>query len=223
MKPDTTPTPEEIAAAAEAARTARDAHARRLRQAHAEPLPGPLDDAFGAELKPPGPGARALARLGYTLRQPVAFDHVLLKRIDSPVFRQWQAALEHAQAQAAGRGDSPQTEYSEEEIIEFVFLFCVPSRQARALVGAGRERFREAAMAALADTLTLDEFPAVIEEAVAHYLRSAATIIRHEAPAQEGEQRADFSRTSPAPATASAGGSTTLPSSAANTTGARNT
>ena len=213
----------EASIAAEVA--AHEARLVALRAAHANPTPGPLAGAFDV----PGPaldaGTLALARIGRTLRPVVAADFLLLKRLDSPLYRQAMAAAadcrsRREEASPGGLVTSPPTtEHDEAEAAEMIYQFTTPVRQCRNLLAQGRQAFREAALAATLDLLTPLETPAAVEAVVRNFVAAFATTLGHQAPTPEGEQRVDFSPASPALAMASAGGSTTRPCSAGNTIG----
>lgn len=179
-----------------------------LRQANAEPLPGPLHAAFT--------GPRQV--LGFTLRPVVAGDFILLKQLNSPLYRQTFALAEHhrkisAQEIPAGT-PLPATEYQDEECVEMVYQFVVPIAQARADLKRGRDYFRERACATVTDHAPVDALPTLLAATIENFTAAFATAIQYTAPQTEGEETV-FTTPAAAGATASAGGSTTSRASAA--------
>lgn len=214
--------PEDIPDSIAAEIAAHEGRMAQLRAAHANPTPGPLAAAFDVSTGPAqDAGSVALARIGRKLRPVVAADFLLLKALNSPLYR-------HAMSQA-GAGDAhrtgiapvtpPATAHDDADAAEMIYQFTTPVRECRNTLAVGRQTFREAALAATLDQLSPLEVPAVMDAVVRNFLSAFATTIGHQAPTPEGEQRVDFSPASPALRTASAGGLTTLPCSAANTGG----
>lgn len=163
-------------------------------EAAADPLPGPLLDAFLPEV---------LRAAGFELRPVVASDWAALKRIQSPLLTELRRASllkEHPELA------TEKTTFTEEEVWELLFLWTHPPRESRALLANGPQAYREAAMQ-VADKLppnVIAEAQAIVDALFGNLLRSLSTQVGH-APA--GDDGPGFP--SAPPQTASAGGSTT--------------
>lgn len=158
----------------------------------ADPLPGPLLEAFLPE---------PLVAAGYTLREVVAADWAILKKLDSPILKELQGL--------AMNPDLPRPEiaYTEEDIWELLFLWTRPPREVRACLARGRPEFREHVLRETADALPasiVQERGAILTALASNLVRALATRVTHQ-PA--GEDGPNF-RKAP-PGTASAGGSIT--------------
>ena len=93
------------------------------RRANADPLPGPLLDAF---LPAPLP-----------TRRVVAGDFIILKRLASPLLEQFFTAHEHARQVQAGTATAPlpaETPLTNDQAAELLFVFGNPARRARELL-----------------------------------------------------------------------------------------
>lgn len=168
--------------------------------AHATPLPGPLLEAFAQP---------ALRAAGLTFAPLTAYHLVLLQQIDAPIIRKMQAAAEWRARQEGGEtADEPQITSEVEAIYEQIFLLTRPSREGRAALAAGRAAFREAALAAVADTLPADPrvLAGVVEAAELHFVRAMSTRVEYGAPV---EGQGEVFTTQPALPTGSVGGSAT--------------
>jgi hypothetical protein len=99
-------------------------------RANAEPLPGALATAFGAD---------DIVVDGTSVRKVVPGDWIILKQLDSPVYRM------HL-------GDkAEEIEWKGHEEIELVFQFIRPIAEVRQMLRKGREYFTEQAMQAITD------------------------------------------------------------------------
>jgi hypothetical protein len=159
--------------------------------ANAKPLPGPLANAFLAPER---------EVLGFRLRPVVHTDHIMLQWLDSP-FLHNLAELAKPEDQRQQRASTP------EEVAEFIYLFTIPPREARAFIAKGRQEFRAAALEAISDKLHPADVLALAEAAREHYVASWATKLSL-ARKIEGDGNF-FSMPEPHQTTASAGGSTT--------------
>ncbi len=137
-------------------------------RANAEPMPGPLNDAFNPVVP---------VFCGLTLREVVPTDMGLLKRLDSPLFREM--------AQLAKPPEERSTlTYEDDEIWELLYLFTRPARAARATLAIGRPAFREAALA-FADALPVaaiglkQQLLAIINQL---WMRAFSTLIEYAPP-----------------------------------------
>lgn len=206
---NTTLTPEQIAEA-ELAKdiAAHQARQAATRRANAEPLPGPLATAFNAD---------ELQALGIKLRPVVASDFILLKKLNSPLYRRTFELAEHARQVKAGElaadAPPPQTNFDEEECVEMIYQFSIPLPQARAELKRGREFFREQAQQAITDHAPVDALPRLVEAVVANFTAAFSTAVQYSGESKEGEETV-FTTPAAAGATASAGGSITSRGSA---------
>lgn len=191
-----------------AAHQAKQQHTRR---ANAEPLPGPLSQAFTLE---------EMQVFGFTLRPVVAGDFILLKKLNSPLYRHVFALDEHARKIKAGEipenAPPPKSDYDEEECVEMIFQFTRPISEVRAALRSGREAFRETAHAAILDRVPaarLDVFPRLVATVVENFTAAFSTAVQYGAP-DKAEEQTVFTTRPGVEATASAGGLTTSPGSA---------
>ena len=177
-------------------------HEKRVdarREANANPLPGPLREAFAG-------GPVTVAGITFV---PVTATHIVtLSRMDSPFLKVISGA---------------QPVMSDEQIIEALFVLSRSARDGRALLArVGRAAFTEEALRAF-DEVPLGCLKELGEAVGAQLLASFSTALKHgarpDATGEGGEQ--NFTSPQPAaPTTASAGGSSSSPSSPANTVGA---
>lgn len=146
------------------------------RQAAAvDPAPGPLLDAFLPE-----PALAAGMEL-----QPIVASHLLiLKRLGLEIF---QAGATH----------------EDEEVFELLYVFTRPIAEVRAALAAGRPEFREKAMLATADKLTIDSIPSVEAAITSHFLKATGTALSYKPPASTD---GSFQTPPRSPATGSVGG-----------------
>lgn len=161
--------------------------------AAADPLPGPLLDAF----LPP-----ELTAAGIKLRPLVASDWAILKKIDSPILKELQATALDPNL------PKPEIKYEEEDIWELLFIFSTPPERLRREMTMGRENFRNVAMQLTADKLPFEvvmQRRQILEALAQNIVRPFATRLAHQ-PA--GRDAPESFRAAP-PATASAGGSIT--------------
>jgi len=171
-----------------------DRHAA-LAEAAGTPLPGPLLAAFTApEMK----------TLGVTFRPVVHADHAILQQIGSPFLKN---LIEMRKPEAARH----QFISTPAEVWEFIYLFTVAPRQARALLAQGRQAFSEAAAQAIGDRFHDAIVLRLAAAAQTHYFASWATAIAYEPRAEPGGDGSVFTAPPPSQTTASAGGSTTSP------------
>lgn len=214
----------EAALAADAADLQRQQTATR--RANTEPLPGPLDRAFAPE---------ELAQFGFVLRPVVASDFILLKKLNSPLYRQTFVLAEHARQIKSGElpedAPPPRTEYDEDECVEMIFQFTRPLPVVREIFRRGtnhnpdavkardldkikadqRAWFREQALAAVTDAIPINrfsDFPRLVATVIENFTAAFSTAVHYESPQPEGEETV-FTTPAVAGATASAGGSTT--------------
>ncbi|TXH10004.1 MAG: hypothetical protein E6R03_15995 [Hyphomicrobiaceae bacterium] len=177
-----------------------------LRAANAEPLPGPLAKAFTAE---------ELKQFGFIIRPVVASDFILLKRLESPLYRQTFVLAEHARKIKAGEippdAAPPATKYDEEECVEMIYQFTRPLAEVRTALQRGRIAFRETALQTITDAIPLarmDEFPRLVATVVENFTAAFSTAVQYGDPKKD-ENETVFTTPAPAGATVSAGGSTT--------------
>lgn len=179
-----TPTPEQLAA--------YQRRADAIESANADPLPGPLLDAFLPE---------PLLAAGFALRQPVASDLAILKRINSPILQE----LEQLAKPVEERIPCP---FSEEAAWELFYLWTRPVTEARAALASGPQAFRETALRVTSDRLPLTivtQGAAMMAALAQNFIRSFATAIEYQSkPSGDGTV---FTAPPPGAPTASAGGS----------------
>jgi len=170
--------------------------------ASVEPLPGPLKEAFGvADLKSP-----------LRLRPVVHYDLVLLRALDSPLFK-------HLEAQALG-AEAPRTEFSDEQGYEMLYLFTIPCKEAKAQIEQlGSEGFRQRAFDEIATALSPAAFAAAILELQENFINAFTTAVRYEAEVPAGGKTVFTTPPAVTPTTGSAGGSNISADSARSSAG----
>jgi hypothetical protein len=186
---------------ADAARSA--ARARAIAQANADPLPGPLLDAFAHVPETIfGPGGTPL-----TIRPLVAYDFVILRKLDSPLLAQLAKA-----ADPSTLNPQPSTTFPDESAYEMILQFTRPIRDSVALIAKGRAAFRQTALEQIGFLLGPVEVALLIKAIEREFLRSFSTVVKY----SPGQSSGDSGGTvftpppaAPAPTTASAGGSNT--------------
>jgi hypothetical protein len=161
-------------------------------RAAAEPLPGPLAQAFAG-----GP----LTHAGVTLRPMVASDIVILKQLRSPLYLR---LIEHAKAEEERKG----IEFTDEEGFEMIYQFAVPLRQVRDELAKGREFFRSQAVERIGDQVNPADLKLLSELVVLNLANAFSTAVNY-GNKTTGEGESFFTKP-PAPLkTDSAGGSVT--------------
>jgi hypothetical protein len=113
--------------------------------ANADALPGPLAIAFGPEFITVGK---------YQVRQIVAYDFAIWKRIDSPIHRQmlWCVANPDAKPE-----QMPEIESTIDDKCELVFQLTRPCLEVARLLNKGLDAFKDATIAEIGAVLTGDE------------------------------------------------------------------
>ena len=171
------------------------AHAARqqaLREASADPLPGPLAAAFA-------PTHPTIA--GLTVRPVVHADFVILKKLNSPIL----ATLTGRKAKP-GAAAPRQSALTDDSTYDLIYQFTRPCQDVeREVDKLGPKDFRAKARLAIGYTLGPVEVLLLAKAIEAEFTRAFSTLIGYAAKAPS-----DGSFTAPPPTpTASAGGSTT--------------
>lgn len=170
-----------------AARVNEDA---ALAQAHGNPTPGALGQAFSPEPLTLGP---------LTL-QPLVGSHILiLKQLDSPYYR---LALESAKPKES---QTPITCESE-DVFEALFVMTRRPPELRAAFALGRQKFREIALQQTADVLSLEDMARAGDVVVENFARAGATKVEVTAANGTGAGDENFKRPPGSHETGSAGG-----------------
>jgi len=160
-------------------------------------LPGPLREAFAD-------GSRTVG--GHTLLPVTLGLTAILGQINSPLLDVLRIMRECMTEDVGVAGDSAEARAKAHKLrmanadqriaeikgdeaaaVETVFCFLTPPAELRRLLAAGRDKFRETALAALADKL----HPVVLAELQraigVHYMASFATVVQYGAAQKEGE------------------------------------
>src|SRR5712672_3155935 len=161
-----------------------------IARASHEPCPGPIADAFGED-DIPVKTASGIVRV----RPIVHADIILLKRLDSPLYRQMQEAYKEV-------GSRDETNVDDEESCEICFQFTRPCREARTLLSKGRDEFREAALQAISDLHNPAEITQILKAVAEQVKRMFETALKYAEPDEKGS----FPKAEEEPMTASAGG-----------------
>lgn len=118
--------------------------AEASKRASADPLPGPLANAYGSlPITIAGPD-RDGVEISFTIRPLVAYDWALLKKLNSPVFRLMlevqQVGIEKAELKDA----------QDFEDWELIYLLSRPCEEADAVFCSGRDKFAQEAKSKVA-------------------------------------------------------------------------
>lgn len=164
---------------------------RRIAQANAEPFPGPLDAAFAQ-----GPVQIG----GFTVRELVPIDVKLLKRLDSPFYRQMLELLKPKEQRQ-------RTPVADEQEWEIIYLFTRPSLEAEAELDRSLAGFRHAARLAFAHNprINVAVYQRLYNACANRIIRAFATAVAYEARSLCGDDEV-FTTPPPEPTTASVGG-----------------
>ena len=173
--------------------------AQGMSEAAAEPLPGPLREAFAPEPVQAG---------GLRVRPLVHYDFVILRRLDSPLLKQLAAAADKARGRK--KSANAETPWTDEDGYEMIYQFTRPAEEVAAFFARygvqARARFREVALREIGFKLGPVEVAALIPAVVSAFMNAFSTRVKFE-PKDPG---GDGGFQSPPPgATASAGGSIT--------------
>lgn len=141
-------------------------------RAQGDPLPGPLSDAFSSEP----------IRVGeLEVRPIVAGDWIILKKLDSPLYRM---VLE--------RDDKSPAEFTDEEGIEMCFQFTRSVREVRKALARGRDEFREAALQSISDKYDSPTISKLVMAVGEQLKRAYETAIKYVSPDDGGGERRNF-------------------------------
>jgi len=163
-------------------------------QANAEPFPGPLAQAF----------AQGPIRVGeFTIREFVPMDAAILRRLDSPFYRQILEVLKPV-------GARKPTPYEDTDEWMVIFLFTRPCAEAEKILDAGPAVFAQAAREAFAHNprINLALYQDLFTACASRIMAAFHTALDYRARESDGEGTV-FTTPPAAPTTASAGGSTT--------------
>ena len=167
------------------------------KRASADPLPGPAGDAFAIHQ-----GIK-IGSSGLVVRRVVATDWQILKALDSPILKM---LLELRQNPSA----TVEVPITVEEEWEMAYQFIRPVAEVRATLGEGREQFREMARSQVGDQID-ESVVGLIRLAVLEQVRRTfETALAYKQEMEKDGEVTFFQDAGTNPATALAGGSTTL-------------
>jgi hypothetical protein len=166
------------------------------KRASADPLPGPLAQAFGPENITVGK---------YQVRPLVAYDWAILKLINSPVYRQMLEFMQNS--------EKPEiVEPKDQELWQLIYILTRPCREVKKVFDQGVNKLRDAADEEFGMEMNPMEIAQLSSACFVQVQGFMATMVKY-APQEEeernGEGKPGFSDAGPAPATVLAGGSTT--------------
>lgn len=164
------------------------------KRAGADPLPGPLTQAFGPENIQVGK---------YSVRPIVAYDWAILKLINSPVYRQMLEVMQEGEK-------AKSVEPKDAELWQLIYVLTRPCMEVKRVFDKGEQALRDAADIEIGMNLNPMEVSQLSAACFVQVQGFMATMVKY-APAEEkeGEDKSGFSSAGPAPATVSAGGSIT--------------
>lgn len=144
-----------------------------LARASADPAPGPIMEAF----------SDGITRIcGLSVRRVVASDWMMLKALNSPIYRQ----LLELQKPLEIREEVP---FSDEEGWEMICQFTHTPAQNRAQLAKGRDNYREWAIQETADTLKMEDAASVIAAVQSQITASHSTAQRHGSADNDSEKK----------------------------------
>jgi hypothetical protein len=171
---------------------------RRLQQAittqagivaAADPLPGPLSVAFLPN---------DIEVYGYKVRSIVAYDWAIMKKLNSPVYRQMLEVMQNGEK-------AREIEAEPDELWDLIFLLTRPCAESDVLIRKSIEAFREAAKQEIGFRLNVGHIGALTKACTEQLYAHMQTMMSYSPQEQEGEVR-NFPTAEPTPATDSAGG-----------------
>jgi hypothetical protein len=157
--------------------------------AAADPLPGPLVDAFtpcDIEVE------------GYTVRPLVAYDWAIMKKLNSPIYRQMLEVMQNGE-KAKEVSNEP------EEMWDMIFLLTRTCSEADSFFKKGVEAFRDQAKKEIGFKMNLAEVARLADACTQQIYAHMQTMVSYAAKEEEGEVKT-FPQAEQIPATASAGG-----------------
>jgi len=145
-----------------------------LRRAALDPLPGPLKEAFLPKLP-------LKLSNGMTVRQPVAWDFVIMEALNSPMhLMRLESAKDPANREAV--------KMSNQDDFELAYQFTHSIDECEEVLEQGREKFAAAA-SAMAHTLTMKDYAVAIRAIVLELFGTEATYVPMSEEAGNGEPK----------------------------------
>lgn len=139
-------------------------------RAASDPFPGPMamvvDGGFVDVMT---------SRGKITFRPLVASDLVVLRKLNSPVYRE---LLEMGTPEEA----RTKVEYTDEDVFDIVYQFTNPIKEIRQLVKKGNDIYHETAMSEVGDKFNVADTAPLIAGFQTIVLGSTATMVEHEIP-----------------------------------------
>lgn len=163
------------------------------KRASADPLPGPLAEAFI-------PGGIKVGE--FTIRKIVASDWIILKQIGSPLHKQM---LEWRQ----NPKNPTNVEMDEQQEKELCYQFTRPVVEVREMLAAGSEAFQSAVTSEIGDKVDVHNIKIMALAVMEQVARSWSTAVEYASNLKEEGEIRFFQEAEESKATASAGGSTT--------------
>jgi|SRR3974390_361677 len=158
-------------------------------RAAADPLPGPLVDAFW-------PSDISVDK--FKVRPLVAYDWAIMKRINSPIYRQMLEVMQ--------KGDkASEIEAEPEELWDLIFLLTRPCAESDAFFKKGVEGFKEEAKKEIGFKLHTAVVAQLAQACTDQIFTHMTTMLSYAPKPEEGEVK-NFTKADPTPATDSAGG-----------------
>lgn len=184
-------------------KAARDLNLRAeaSKRASADPLPGPLANAFGP---------LSLKVCGMEVRPLVAYDWAIMKAMNAPIYRQmleWMQNQEHPEK-------ADKVEFTDQEGWELIFLLTRSCEAADEVFEKGKQAFSRAARREIGMKLHTGQVALLAEACLQQVRAHMETMVKYAAEAEEQKQGEGaplpfLASAGTSPATVSAGGSTT--------------
>jgi hypothetical protein len=180
------PAPADLDAALAADAAALQRRNAAQRHANAEPLPGPLAQAFGFW---PAIGE-------VRVRPVVAGDFVVFKEMDSPLYRRTFDLAEHARLVAVGERNTesapPGTKFTGDECTELLYQFITPLPVFRAGLQRGRAHLRQHAIKTIATRVPNADIEKLFDLVLAGYTTAFSTAINYQLAAEADTETTVF-------------------------------
>jgi hypothetical protein len=158
--------------------------------AAADPLPGPLEGAFIPN---------DIEALGQKIRPLVAYDWAIMKKLNSPIYRQMMEVMQKGPT-------AVDVESAPEELWDLIFLLSRPCEEADTYFKKGLEAFHEQAKREIGMKYGLGQILVLVKACTDQIYAHMQTMLAYVPKEDKDGEVKNFPPADPTPATASAGG-----------------
>jgi len=142
-----------------------------------DPLPGPFEDAMGD-----GDVEVVTSKGKIVVRPVVAYDFTIFKKINSPIFQQMVDV-------GVSTSGSAELDFDEEDMYELIFQFTRPCKEVRKELKKGREEYREAALAKIADVYGTSDIELIVKVITEQIQKGFSTMVEHEIVSSDDDKK----------------------------------